>query len=231
MNSRIRILFGTDWTKMTIYGANPGSLLFWSFRGTEPFLSRPQLRTVLIMKRGRKDQLTGGSGDVNPQIISVIVNQTANDASTSVIQPIPIPRLPTKEGKNLVIELLGVEYFDPGIQSVPGVGVVQRQLVILTTTSSISPSITTALAEPRQLSQWFRAQITATLVGIVNEQVYFYDDLTDGAGHGLLLATDQYYLQSYSENTAITNTTVVKIYYRWKEVSLVEYIGIVQSQQ
>lgn len=61
--------------------------------------------------------------------------------------------------------------------------------------------------------------------------IYREDDLTDGAGHGVLIATDSIYCNLQSVVTGILNDVVVKIGYRWKEVALVEYIGIVQSQQ
>jgi hypothetical protein len=56
-------------------------------------------------------------------------------------------------------------------------------------------------------------------------------DLTDNAGHGILIATDSIYGQVNSANTATTNTVYFKLLYRFKEVNLIEYVGIVQSQQ
>jgi hypothetical protein len=56
------------------------------------------------------------------------------------------------------------------------------------------------------------------------------DDLTDGAGHGFLVATDQIYAQIASTNTGAAQSCDVKIMYRWKNVGLQEYIGIVQGQ-
>lgn len=58
----------------------------------------------------------------------------------------------------------------------------------------------------------------------------FVNDLTDGAGHGILIATDQLFLQIASNSTTIANEVAFKILYRWKNVPLSEYIGIVQSQ-
>jgi hypothetical protein len=55
-------------------------------------------------------------------------------------------------------------------------------------------------------------------------------DLTDGAGHGLLIATDNIFMTVYSSNTGNANEVGCKILYRWKNVSVEEYIGIVQSQ-
>ena len=80
----------------------------------------------------------------------------------------------------------------------------------------------------------------ATTQPLVGWDVGFVDtnptlrDLTDGAGHGILVATDSIFLTGYVPSnwyTNGTNTVFVKLLYRWKDVSLAEYIGIVQSQQ
>ena len=59
-------------------------------------------------------------------------------------------------------------------------------------------------------------------------------DLTDGAGHGLLIATDKIYFTAFSVNFNIGTVEPAdfgcQILYRFKTVSLEEYIGIVQSQ-
>lgn len=64
-----------------------------------------------------------------------------------------------------------------------------------------------------------------------NNQVQFIMDLTDEAGHGILVATDNLYFVNYSAGTGATNGMVYVLTYRFKDVSLEEYIGIVQSQQ
>ncbi len=56
-------------------------------------------------------------------------------------------------------------------------------------------------------------------------------DCTDGAGHGVLIATDNIFAQVQSTATGNSNSVAIKILYRWKNVGLQEYIGLVQSQQ
>jgi len=58
-------------------------------------------------------------------------------------------------------------------------------------------------------------------------------DLTDGAGHGMLVATDNLYLTIFAASATVpfTGAVTCKCMYRFKKVSLQEYIGIVQSQQ
>jgi len=54
-------------------------------------------------------------------------------------------------------------------------------------------------------------------------------DLTDAAGHGVLVGTDKINMFVRSSNAALTPVVTVYITYRWKNVGLQEYIGIVQS--
>jgi hypothetical protein len=56
-------------------------------------------------------------------------------------------------------------------------------------------------------------------------------DFTDGAGHGILVATDNIFIQASTNGQNTASLFRFKILYRFKSVSLVEYIGIVQSQQ
>lgn len=69
-----------------------------------------------------------------------------------------------------------------------------------------------------------------------NEGVDIHD-LTDGAGHGVLIATDNVWLTAWLNGAVpdIGTTAQLNVYaellYRFKKVTLQEYIGIVQSQQ
>lgn len=69
------------------------------------------------------------------------------------------------------------------------------------------------------------------LSGSFYRDMPFVLDLTDGAGHGILIATDQIFWQVFSNSFAAAIGVEVKIMYRMKNISLQEYIGIVQSQQ
>lgn len=80
----------------------------------------------------------------------------------------------------------------------------------------------------------FRSSISAD-----TEPVNWHD-LTDGAGHGVLVATDNIFLTLQTAATVVGASATITaatgfgecaILYRFKEVGLAEYIGIVQSQQ
>jgi hypothetical protein len=58
-------------------------------------------------------------------------------------------------------------------------------------------------------------------------------DLTDGAGHGIIFAGQNLYLTNSPTTTNGSNageSFKARILYRWKNVSLTEYIGVVTSQ-
>lgn len=58
-----------------------------------------------------------------------------------------------------------------------------------------------------------------------------WQDLTDGSGHGVLIATDKVFLGVDTVGFPGAASFNFRMLYRWKAVSLTEYIGIVQSQQ
>jgi len=181
------------------------------------------------MKRGRgRDQLTGGSNDVNMQaIVCPLVTQTAADTTTIRSLQLPIPRLPTRPGYNLVIELLSVEFtflitgFAAAVQSI---------YAYVATTGETPPNITQALLGTRTVCDaFFQYVFAAGGAGDIPGEKDI--DLTDQAGHGRLIASDTIFVGLMSTGTNAANNVVCKLWYRWKEVTLTEYIGIVQSQQ
>jgi len=66
--------------------------------------------------------------------------------------------------------------------------------------------------------------------GAQNLEPFITYDLTDGAGHGRLIASDKIYAWIQSGASA-AHTVFIRLVYRWKNVSLTEYIGIVQASQ
>lgn len=186
------------------------------------------------MKRGRSDTLTGGSRDVNPQIMTIAAAQTGTEADTDVQVILPVQRLNQRSGKSLVMEILWVEWWLQDMITVAGAGQWKVQ-GLLTTNPSPSTGLNIALQDPRNISVFRHLGQTgaASNAGFqfTNEAFHREDDLTDGAGHGILVATDNLNINIQSSGTGIVNNFVLQVGYRWKEVALVEYIGIVQSQQ
>lgn len=87
------------------------------------------------------------------------------------------------------------------------------------------------LNEPSLIAAFRRNTTAASASGVVHVEYPLQQNLTDGAGHGVLVATDNVYLQIGSLTTGVQNTMTCWMLYRFKKVNVLEYIGIVQSQQ
>lgn len=166
--------------------------------------------------------LTGGSGDVNPQWMHLNASQSAADTTTTTAFPIPIQRL-QNAGRAQVMEILKVMW------GLPVAVEADNNLSVVLSTSSFGT--TTASFSNTRIIDIITRQIAITTSGQVVEYPVVIHDLTDGAGHGILIGTDNLYLQISSASTGGAVAAACKILYRWKDVSTTEYVGIVQGQQ
>ena len=180
------------------------------------------------------NSITGGTGDVNQQTytISMPLIQTT---SSNLQFPVPVPKFPSAGDAAVVMELLGVQWDfvePPSPTAVAGDGL--NIAVSLTTNPTHATSRSLLMTDPRSLStvrrSWANTGVPATVTAW---DLTEYDDLTDQAGHGVLVATDNVYLDAFNAATGYQyNANIVaRLFYRMKQVKLVEYIGIVQSQQ
>lgn len=185
------------------------------------------------MYKRRSDALTGGTGDVNPQWMNIPVQGRVVAAGTGSVTGYVVPRSPlTQNGRAQIIELLKIEYA-LGAQS-GGDTAWGEQLAVCTANPGTAQIV--ALTDPKCVDLEFRGLSQATPVTQIDFGI-IVKDLTDGSGHGVMIATDNLYIQQWC-NVAITAGTTtlgpygcgVKILYRYKNVSVQEYIGIVQSQ-
>lgn len=185
------------------------------------------------MKRGRGgSSLTGGTGDVNPQWMTFTATQSGADTTTTTTQAIPVQRLPVG-GKSQVMEVLKVFYQMPAFPAIASAAEAADIRSIFLSTVNFGTTAT-SLAEPRVFSG-FADELRGAFTAAGTFGSYFPNvvsfDLTDGAGHGLIIATDNIFAQVVTSGTGATNAVFIKILYRWKNIGLQEYIGIVQSQQ
>lgn len=175
-----------------------------------------------MYKRARRDTLTGGTKDVNPQFMHLTAVQSGADATTTTAFPIPIQRL-QNAGRAQVMEILKVAWYMPIAAEVDSS--IQGAL----TTSSFG---TTAVNYGNtRIIDYLQQAKAITTSGTFDDMWPIWHDLTDGAGHGILVGTDNIFIQIVSVASSATNTVYAKILYRWKDVSTVEYVGIVQGQQ
>lgn len=164
------------------------------------------------------------------------VTATAPNAPTTEAILVPINRYPHgKGGKVTILEVLKCFYelstFDNYSSNNGTLGFITAGL------STAQPTGPLSFANPRTLDFVTREFKTAGALPIVSnlfhatEEDPVVHDLTDGAGHGMLVATDQLFLTINSSNMIAPAGVTCRILYRYKSVSLTEYIGIVQSQQ
>lgn len=186
-------------------------------------------------RQGLGDDLTGGTKDVNPQFLSGSITLSAANTATELTLGTPIVRVGqgASSSRSVIMEILKLWVEMPNVDQ-DAAGATGRSMQFSMTTTSQGTSIA-SLSNPRCLASIednFRNAFTAAGTGLL-----FFNqnprevDFTDGAGHGVLVATDNIFLQANTSNQAGAATFTFKILYRFKEVSLVEYIGIVQSQQ
>lgn len=172
-------------------------------------------------KRARRDTLTGGTRDVNPQFMSGYIVQSGADATTTQEYQIPVQRLPDN-GRAQVMEVLKVF-----VQYPPPTEVDSSTHCVFGTRNYATADV--QLNEP-SLFAAFGQLFRITTTGAIQIRAYDMWDCTDGDGHGVLVATDKIFVQVKSAAETAARTYYWKILYRWKDIPLAEYIGIVQSQ-
>lgn len=192
-----------------------------------------------MSKRSRGGSLTGGTGDVNPQwLITTQQPLTGGATYADTGTTLPRERLPYG-GKSQVLELLKAQLvFTTNVLWNQTAATPVSARFYLTTASFVAtePGLT---QQSGKVLVTRRFDFSGTAAGpAVDYQVIGTDaivDLTDGAGHGLLVATDSMF-SGFAETAAASPIAAAgsfawRVLYRWKNVGLQEYIGIVQSQQ
>ncbi len=177
--------------------------------------------------------LTGGSKDVNPQFMHGKVLLSAADTITEGSFNVPVVRIPSTN-RATIMEVLKIWLYPPDFINTAAADV--RQVAVCSF-STIAQGITTFAGyhEPNVFCQYTMEKESAftALQGMTTYSPIgpFLTDLTDGAGHGLLIAGDRIFVQADTGAFGVAVTFSFKILYRLKSVALTEYIGIVQSQQ
>lgn len=168
-------------------------------------------------------ELTGGTGDVNPQILTNVVQQATADVTIEEEIALPLPRFAQKGNRSMVLEILRIDLWP---MDFPTVSATDKSVQYYVSTQSGPSMSNSRMFYSRQLIINFAAN-SSSMVPDINTS----NDFSDGAGHGYLVATDSLFFGISSTVTSILNKAAFRIHYRFKEVSLAEYIGIVQSQQ
>lgn len=194
--------------------------------------------------------LTGGTGDVNPQYMTAIFTKgtgTIGDVK-EVTMPLPVNRVTTGRASTAqVVEVLkfAVDFdwltSNGNIATGDGPNVNVRYFAEVDQRSS-----TTIVGQTRPsciFSKESAVYLHAIIAAVTSSQINLsggmvdvgplFIDLTDGAGHGILVAADQLFFRFSVMQANVTGTTypaaTIRMFYRLKNVSLQEYVGMVAT--
>lgn len=171
-----------------------------------------------------------GSGygqDVNPQWWNLgVCSETVADTPKITTINTPLPRVPMGE-RSTVIEILGVEWTYDGIT----VATAANTYAAALKTANSAPAVGTALAaDPSVLVQDQWGLYGASAASFASIPTVRYTNCQDADGHGILMAADQVFVYVGTKLTTGVMNVCPRVLYRFKNVGLIEYVGMLQSQ-
>jgi len=176
--------------------------------------------------------LTGGSGDVKPQILSIPRVLPSLDQTFSVPIAMPVPRVGVQQNKATITEILRCWIY------IVGGDTSSETWAYLSTISLRAGGATVTyanamqqIADPHTFAGGGRTFLIVTSGGTTAVDPEVVIDLTDGNGNGILVATDEIFFEGGSANAGVGIVFFAKILYRVYDAGILEYVGIVQSQQ
>jgi hypothetical protein len=171
--------------------------------------------------------LTGGTGDVKPQLLTHTFAQSANDTATTETVPLPVMRnFSGPSGKRAqIVELLKI-YMHYG-SALPEVDANYSAHFM---TKNPGAAVAAVQGDASIIAS-FGWQSALTTSGMYVHPKNDVIDLTDGAGNGVLVAVDNLFISQVSNASGTQNSNACRILYRVYSADVTEYIGIVQSQQ
>lgn len=187
-----------------------------------------------MAKRSFNGSLTGGTGDVNPQWFNMGAGAVSNAATWAEASQ-TIPRDIFVQGGNskIVMEILKVQFILTGTTTV-SVGANGNTRMYLSTTSWAAAEPTLVQQTGRVVAKKSAQHIyIGTSTGGAAEELEAIVDVTDGAGHGVLVAVDTLYVGVIgTASSGLSGGNVsARILYRWKKIGVNEFLGMIESQR
>lgn len=156
---------------------------------------------------------------------------TTPGTTQSVGFQVPVNRTAATSGRSPVLEILKVMFQFPGAPALTANDVVSTCTMVLSTKDHEAVNTQLTTSDVFAFVKCTSEGAFTALGTFMNSTSSVYEfNCSDGAGHGVLVATDTVYAQLQGIAGWATFFKA-KILYRVKNVSLTEYIGIVQSQQ
>jgi len=175
--------------------------------------------------------LTGGTGDVKPQILTAFVSAPSGLNDYSVAR-VPVPRIILgSTGAATVMEILRVDWYI----AIEDLGELAASYWAFLTTNPAraqDESVTELANFTQDLrdARTFAAALHDRTGTSSTFDMPISIDLTDDNGNGVLIASDNIFAISGEFSNGVATAAVAKILYRLTDVGIIEYVGIVQSQ-
>lgn len=183
------------------------------------------------MKKRRRNN-NNNNGDIFPNFLTGIVTQTGVDAFTTILVNTPIPRIQTSRGgtKATVMELLWIEALFSNIKMEA-----ENTTLLVIFTIGTTPNAVLSFNNPRVFAEVrldsHVLKEGATGIGTMSTRQPFVYNMQSMDGHGYLLAAESFHVSVFSNATVLANVCEWRMYYRFIDIPLSEFIGLVQSTQ
>lgn len=184
-----------------------------------------------VMAKRRRNN-NNGRADIFPNFLTGSLTQSGVDAFVTTQVNTPIPRIQTTRSgqRATVMELLWIEMLFPTIEISDALANMTMQFVI-----GIIPSVVLPFNNPRMFAEQRLDTHLAleSAIGIamaITKQPLIYN-MQSMDGHGFLLAAENFHVSLFTANTNVANVGEWRMYYRFIDIPLSEFIGLVQSTQ
>ncbi len=185
-----------------------------------------------MAKRRRNNNGNGKRVDIFPNFLTGTLTQSAADLFTTVLVNTPIPRIQTTRSgqRATVMELLWIEFLFPNIKMEAPNTALMGIFTIGTTPTVVLPyNNPRVFAEVRLDAHVITAGADGRATMFTRQPWIFQMQSKDG--HGYLLAAESFHVSIFSTATAQVNILEWRMYYRFIDIPLSEFIGLVQSTQ
>lgn len=168
----------------------------------------------MYRKRRATESLTGGTGDVNPQVMNLSLTMSGADTFTTTGVNLPVNRLPGVTASTaVIIEILKIAW-DVTLSIGSSAGTYSTMAAL---TTSPQTALTDATKSDPTMIDFYQETILnlgGATTGITSLAIApTFHDLSDNAGHGMLIATDKIFL-SISKSRKKEGPTLRKVFLR-----------------
>ncbi len=188
-----------------------------------------------MSKRARGGSVTGGTGDIKPQLMTLsagLAGAVADYVTDRV--SLPVPRFGTMKTKATIVELLWVDWYmayeDFSDTTNLNWGFLSTTTLRTDGETSTSATLRDDILDPRTFALAIQTR-NLTTSGSSSLTMPVRINLTDMNGNGILIATDSLTVTGGNVGGTAVGSYSCKVAYRMVNVGVAEYVGIVQSQQ